>query len=140
MRAKSRPMSVGGAREEVAHAANGLDEARLLGIELELGANLGNVDVDRAVEGVGVSLERVEDLLAREDAAGGPGQGGQQLELMVGQDAPLARHRDLTRGEVELDLAHPEAGRRLRGGRASEEGANPREKLPGIERLGEIVV
>src|SRR6266481_4349295 len=130
-------MSVGGAREEVAHAANRLDETRLLGIGLELGADLGDVDVDRAVEGVGMSLERVEDLLAREDAAGSLGEGGQQLELVVSQYAPLARHRDLTRGEVEPDLAHAEAGGSLRGGRAPEEGANPREKLPGIERLGE---
>src|SRR5881296_462500 len=140
MRANSRPMSVGGAREEVAHAPHRLDEARLLGIELELGADLGNVNVDGAVEGVGVSLERVEDLLPGKDTPGRPGQGGEELELVVGQHPALARHRDLARGEVELDLADAEAGGRLGGRGATEEGANPREELPGVEGLGQVVV
>src|SRR4029453_11029789 len=94
-------MSVGGAREEVAHPPHGFDEARLLWIRLELGADLGDMHVDGAIEGFGVSLERVEDLLAREDAPGGPGQGSQELELVVGEHAALARHRDLARGEVD---------------------------------------
>src|SRR6478672_8261398 len=115
-------MSVGGAREEIAHAPHGLDEARLLGIRLELGADLGDVNVDGAIEGVGVSLERIEDLLPRKDAPGGPGQGGQELELVVGEHTALARHRDLARGEVELDLAHAETGGGLGGRGATEEG------------------
>src|SRR4029453_451753 len=102
-------------------------------IELELGADLGDMHVDGAIEGVGVSLERIEDLLPGEDAPGRPGEGGEELELVMGEPAALARHRDLARGEVELDLAHAKAGGRLDGRRATEEGANPREELPGGE-------
>src|SRR5215831_17274153 len=83
MRAKSQPMSDWGAGEEVAHAAHRLDEARFLGIGLELGADLRDVHVDGAVEGLRMPLERVEDLLAGQHAAGGPGEGGQELELVV---------------------------------------------------------
>src|SRR5215470_12877261 len=140
MRAKSRPMSVWGAGEEVAHAAHRLDEARFLGIGLELGADLRDVHVDGAVEGLRMPLERVEDLLAGQHAAGGPGEGGQELELVVGEDPPLARHRDLARGEVELELADPQPRGWMRGGRAPQESADAGEELPWIERLGEIVV
>src|SRR5215472_11994116 len=140
MRAKSRPMSVRGAGEEVAHAAYRLDEARFLGVGLELGADLRDVHVDGAVEGLRMPLERVEDLLAGQHAAGGPGEGGQELELVVGEDPSLTRHRHLARGEVELELADAQPRGWMRGGRAPQESADAGEELPWIEGLSEIVV
>src|SRR5215467_5886885 len=120
MRAKSRPMSVRGAGEEVAHAAYRLDEARFLGVGLELGADLRDVHVD--------------------GAAGGPGEGGQELELVVGEDPSLTRHRHLARGEVELELADAQPRGWMRGGRAPQESADAGEELPWIEGLSEIIV
>src|SRR5262249_1399504 len=139
MRAKSRPISVRSAGEQVANPSYGLDEAGFLGIGLELGADLRDVDVDGAVESLRMALQRVEDLFPGEDAASGPGQGGQQLELVMGEHAPLARDRHLARGEVELELAHAEPCRRVRGHGATQEGANASEEFAGIEGLGEIV-
>src|SRR5262245_63408278 len=115
MRAKSRPISVRSAGEQVAHPSYGLDEAGFLGIGLELGADLRDVDVDGAVESLRMALQRVEDLFPGEEAAGGSGQSGQQLELVMGEHAPLASNRHLARGEVELEVADAEPCRRVAG-------------------------
>jgi hypothetical protein len=68
------------------------------------------VDVDRAIERfVLLTLESVEDLLARQDPAGRPGQDGEQLELVVRQNHSLAVDDDFPRVEVDLKLAGAEA-------------------------------
>src|SRR4051794_28871970 len=106
-----------GPGEHVADAAHRLDVARLLRVELELGAQLGDVDVDRAVEGLELfALERVEEVLAREHAAGGAREQAEELELEVGEHLALAGDEDLARVEVDLEVADLEAGALTDGG------------------------
>src|SRR5262249_48928252 len=84
------------AHQYVAHAAHGLDVARLFRVRLELGAQLGDVDVDRSIEGLELfALERVHQVLARQHSSGGARQAGEQLELEVGEHLPLRADGDL---------------------------------------------
>src|SRR5207249_7370101 len=98
--------------------------------------------VDRPIERlVLLPFERVEDLLAREHATRGAGEDGQELELVVRQEHALAVDDDLARAEVDLELARAEAG--TTGGdrrRPAQHGADARQELPWIERLGEVIV
>src|SRR5712691_6939065 len=110
MRPCSRTGSARVSHERIPDATHGLDVSRSLGVALDLGAELRDVDVDRAIERfVLLALESVEDLLARQDPAGRSGQDGQQLELVVRQDDPLAVDDDFARVEVDLELTRAEA-------------------------------
>ena len=79
-------------------------------------------------------------MLAREHSAARACERGEQLELVVGEHAPLAAHRHFARGEVELEPPHAEPIRGGGGARASQHGADPRQQLAGVEGLGEVVV
>src|SRR5262245_25543628 len=82
---------VGG--EEGAHAAHRLDGPWALGIVAELLAEVRYVDVDRPVEGlVGTPAHEVDELLAREHAAGALGEDAQEVELVRG-------HKEIFPGE-----------------------------------------
>src|SRR5712691_7033675 len=94
----SRTRSARVPHERVPDAANGLDVPGGLGVALDLGAELRDVDVDRAIEGlVLLALESIEDLFAREDPAGRPSQDREQLELVVRQDYSRAVDDDFPR-------------------------------------------
>src|SRR5262249_38051294 len=135
--ARARARSL--ARQHVARAAHRLDVAGLLGVVLELLAQLGHVDVDRAVERVEVlALERVVELLARQHAPRRPRQRGQELELGVGEGRAPSLDGDLARAEVDLQAAGAEA--RGRGDVAAEHRADARQELARVERLGQVVV
>src|SRR5215217_8078745 len=68
--------------EAVADAAHGEDVLGLLGVGLELLAQVADVDVDRARVAVGgVAPEPREEHVAREHAAGTRGERAQDLEL-----------------------------------------------------------
>ena len=71
----------------VADAPDRLHVARRVGIVVELVAQPADVDVDRAIEDVGrlVAVDRVEELVARQDAAVGGEDRREQLELDPGQ-------------------------------------------------------
>ena len=57
----------------IADAAHGLDVARHVRVVVELVAQAADVDVDRAIEDLGrlVAVDRVEELVARQDPAVG---------------------------------------------------------------------
>src|SRR6188508_995624 len=79
------------AREHVAGAAHREDAARRLRVVLDDGADARDVDVDRAVEGLErMALQRIHDLVTREDAAGALREDDQQVELVPGEVADLA--------------------------------------------------
>src|SRR5258705_14021379 len=84
--------------ESVAHPAHGEDVLRLLGVTLELLAQVPDVDVDRprVAEG-GVAPHALEQHVAREDPPGCARQRAEDLELHVGGlDVRLAHaHRPL---------------------------------------------
>ena len=71
----------------VADATDGGDIARRLGVVAELVAQAADVDVDRAVEDLGLVLavDGIEQLVARQDAPIGLEQGLEQPELDPGQ-------------------------------------------------------
>src|SRR5262249_59441705 len=76
--------------EAVAGAAHGQDQGGLRGIALELLAQVADVHVDCARLAVGRSApDRLQQLLAAEDAAAMGDQGAQHLELDVGERDPL---------------------------------------------------
>src|SRR5262245_32445638 len=93
-------------RQNVADAAHGLDVARLLRRRFDLGAQLGDVDVDGAVEGVELfAAQGLEDLVARKHPAGRARQERQELELVVREDDAAGADAGLARREVDLELA-----------------------------------
>ena len=64
----------------------------MLGIVLDGGANAGDMDVDRPVEGLELAaLDEIHQPLAVEDAAGVLGKGDEEVELMAGQRGAPAR-------------------------------------------------
>src|SRR5215831_17256450 len=108
MREWRRAISVRLPEQDVADAAHRLDVARRFRVRLQLGPELGDVDVDGAIEGLVVgALERVQELLAGQDAPGRPREGGQQLEFVTGEGVPLAGQRH--RAGVEVDVERTDA-------------------------------
>ena len=71
----------------IADAADRGDVARAVGVVAELVAEAADVDVDRAVEDLGavVAVDRIEQLVARQDAAVGLEDRLEQPELDAGQ-------------------------------------------------------
>src|ERR1041385_4458245 len=68
--------------ESIAGAAYGFEIARVLGIDFNLCAELAHVDIDRARGDEGsLAPDRVQDLIAGEDAPGVLGKVMQQAEL-----------------------------------------------------------
>src|SRR5439155_24183221 len=88
--------------EHVADATDGLDVAGRFRIGLELRAKIRHVHVDRAVERLVIlTLQAVQELLAREHATGRPRERGQQLELVMRERHAAPGDGRLTRVEVD---------------------------------------
>jgi hypothetical protein len=78
--------------EHVAEPAHGLEQARVLGIVAQLGAQARDLYVDRAVEALlGVAFRQVQQLLATEHAPCVFSEHPQQREL-------VRRERELVAG------------------------------------------
>src|SRR5215470_2914645 len=89
----------------VADASDGQNELRVLGIELELVAQAGNVHVDGARHGIGViSPDRTQELDARYGSAGPFHQVAEQLEFAGGKVDGIAVARDLVAPNVDLNV------------------------------------
>src|SRR5207237_5287803 len=83
--------------ELVADTVHRQDVARIAGVGLDLAADVLDVRVNRALEGLdGVSAHRVEELRAREHASRMPRERRQQLKLrrrqLHGRTAPIPFH------------------------------------------------
>src|SRR6202022_4484549 len=88
---RSRMGSASGVAEAVADAPHREQVLGLLGVALELLAQVTDVDVDRArVAERGVAPDLGEQHVARVDAAGVPRDGGEDLELHERRLDPLA--------------------------------------------------
>src|SRR5262249_13379288 len=75
---------VGG--EEIAGAADRLDEMRFFGVCLDLPAQPGDPDIDAAVERLRrLAVREIQQLIARQDAVGVRDEGLQQVEFHAGQ-------------------------------------------------------
>ena len=109
----SRSSCPGGA---IADAADCRDVARRFGVVAELVAQPADVDVDRPVQDVGLSsaVDRVEQLVAGQDAAVGLEDRLEEPELDPGQRDRLAVAGDLVAVEVddEVGVEQRRTGRR----------------------------
>src|SRR4051794_870751 len=131
--------------EAVADPAHGEDELRLLGIGLELLAQVPDVHVDRARVAIGrVAPHAREQHVAREHPAGAARHRAEDLELDErGLDELAAQlHRALGRidpqaGGIDRRLGLAVAGRHAG---APQRGLHARAELPHRERLGDVVV
>ena len=118
-RLTSGPPELVRAREAEAHAADGVDEARVRRVVAELAAQARHVHVERLR---GAEPVRVPDLvdqpLARDHRAGLAHQQLEQLELLAGEVELLAGERHAAAVGVEPQAAHLErsAARRRRPG------------------------
>src|ERR671912_522384 len=130
----------------VADPANREDQLRLVGILLDLLAQMTHVDVDRpGLAVIGAAAEALEQLAAGEDPAGGRGKHAQQLELDEGQLRLLPAHLDRPPGHVDRQLAgfdHLVVAvlARPRRRRTAEQGADTAPELADGERLRDVVV
>jgi len=99
------------------------------------------VDVDRPVEGLEVlAPHQVHEGLAREHPARPLGEGHQQGELVGGEASlrPVQPHGP--RVAIDLEPAEAQGGGRARPVGPAQDRAQPREQLPGLERLRQVVV
>src|SRR2546425_6787316 len=137
-----------GDAEQVTGAPFRADVARLRRILLDLAAQSHDLHVHRAVvDLVVVKPRQVEELVARENAAGRAEQHHQQAELAVAERHRLACGAQQAPG-VQVELPAIEAvgadafGLALAhfGAPATKNGADAREQLARAEGLGEIVV
>jgi hypothetical protein len=72
--------------EQIALAAHGLDSGRVLRVVAEFAAQPGNPRVDRAVEAVEADAAQfLQQIVARQDAAGVAGEQPEQVEFGGGQ-------------------------------------------------------
>src|SRR3954451_15919114 len=95
--------------EAVADAAHREDVFGLLGVGLELLAQVADVDVDRARVAVGRGGPHArEQHVAREDASGALGKGAEDLELDERGRDDLAAEADRALGGIDAQLAHLE--------------------------------
>ena len=97
--------------------------------------------VDAAVEGLDrMTLERIHDLVAREDPAGAARHHLQDVELVAGQLADAAVDPHLA--GVDVDLEPAEAQHRVVAQRrgAAQQRLDAREQLARLEGLGQVVV
>ena len=107
--------------ELVADAAHGQHQLGVLGVALDLLAQVGDVDVAGADVAAELRLPQLlHDLLAAEDLARVAGQQAQDLELRARQVDGLAAHGDQVAREVDADGAgaRPGCPRARRCGRA----------------------
>ena len=98
----------------VADAADRGDVARSLGVVAELVAQPADVDVDGPIEHLGLVLavDRVEQLVAAQDAAAGLDQAGEEPELDPGQGDRHAVAGDLVAVEVDDEVGQGQASAR----------------------------
>ena len=109
---------------DVADAADGLDQLRVLGVGLELAAEAGDAVVDRAVVALVVARRRqAEEVVAGEDPAGVGGEGGDEVDLHRAEIDRVAGGVAQAEGaQVEAVGAEARAGgagRRRAGGAAA---------------------
>ena len=99
----------------IADAADRGDVARRLGVVAELVAEPADVDVDGAVQDLGLvgAVDRVEQLVAAEDPAVGLEDRLEQPELDVGQGDRPAGAGDLVPVAVERQVAVDDAAARV---------------------------
>ena len=111
--------------EAVADVADGADKEGVVRVGFDFGAESGDAAVDAARrDDDGVAPDRIEDVVARQGAAGSRGEIGEQAEFLGGQLDLLAAAVELVRGEIQLEIAEAAgfgsfgrggAGRRWRG-------------------------
>src|SRR3954453_2123644 len=132
--------------EAVADSAHGEEVLRLLGVELELLAQVADVDVDRPRVAVcAVAPDAGEEHVARPDAAGVRRERREDLELHVRRRDLGAAYAHAPLGEVDAQLV--DVQRLLVGDRvAPRHPAAPERRLDAAaelaqrERLGDVVI
>ena len=137
------------AGEAVADAADGLDGVADGRVVFELGAQVADVDVDGAgVAVVLVAPDALEQLVAREGAAGVRDEELQELVLLGRQGDGLVVEPCLIRGEVEPQAADGQAlfsrlvlaAALLDAGGTAQHGLDAREQLAHGEGLDDVVI
>src|SRR3954462_6993314 len=126
--------------EPVPRPAHREDQAWLLGLLLELLAQVADVDVDRARVAVGaVAPDRAQELLAGEELAGALHEAGQDLELRERHAHRRAGDGDLPRALVDRD--RPDRYDALDDAPlgAAQHGADAAAQLGQAEGLGDVV-
>ena len=131
--------------EAVARAAHRQDQLGLLGVPLDLLAQVPDMDVDRAwLAVVGAPADPLQQLPPAEDDPGIGGEEREQLELDERQlhglprTSTARRGRSITTSPRSIDLVAP-AGM-VRRCSAAQEGADAAAELADRERLGDVVV
>src|ERR1700722_16155216 len=91
--------------EAVACSAHCLEVAGVLGVGLDLLPDAPHVDIDgTGRDEAGIAPDRIEQMVAAEDAAGVAGQIVQQAKLCRGGGGELAAHLELHGAGVDEDL------------------------------------
>jgi hypothetical protein len=125
--------AVGG--DEIAEPAHRLND-----VDAELAPQATDEHLDRVRVAVEVLVvEVVDDLAARDDAAGVVHEIGEQPVLVRGQLDVVAVDRDAARARVELHRAADQLARRM-AGRPAQQRADARQHLLHVEGLCDVVV
>ena len=123
-------------RHPVAHSADSHHNGRVLRIDLDLGAQALNVDIDQArVGGVLIAPHLLQKLLATENPPGLARQGHQELELQGCERNQLLPAVDLVAGDVNIQVAGAHVLIDPAIGVAPQSSAHPGQQLLGLKGL-----
>src|SRR5439155_23479771 len=128
----ARPWSSPGHHRPIAGAPDRRDVTGPLGSVAELVAKPADVDVDRAVEGLGrvVAIERVEQGVAREDPPLGLDERDEEAQLRRRERQYVGAAADLMTLAIDLEVGEAERPPRPAGTRA------PQDRLHADDGLG----
>src|SRR5690348_13359329 len=126
--------------ERVTGSTHGADEILVAAFVQRL-AQAADMDVDGAQLDLGIAApHRIEQLLAREDAAGPLEEEAQQAELRRAEMDRLAGAADAMRREIEREIAEAQDFGIARRAGAADHGPEPRDQLARAEGLRDIIV
>jgi hypothetical protein len=111
-------------------------------VRTKLAAKIADVRVDAAVKGGEVAAQDIADQVLPTDCGSGyPKQGGEKIKLDCGEIDGRAAAVNCSGASIQIDIAESErGGARTLGSGSSQDGADARHQLGGIEGLGQIIV
>ena len=127
--------------KDIARAADRDHSARVSWVILDRCADAGDVDVNRAVEGLQLIIFRqLHKRLTRHHPPGTTGEGQQQLELMAGERTDFSVEPHFARTVIDVESAKAQHVRPGRAFGAPQDCLKSRRQLTRLKRLAEIII
>ena len=126
-------------RKDIARAADRDHSARISWVILDRCADAGDVDVNRAVEGLQL-ITQLHKRLTRHHPPGTTGEGQEQLELMAGERTNFSVEPHFARTVIDVESAKAQHVRAGRAFDAPQDCLKSRRQFARLKRLAEIII